>query len=69
VSKSNAWILMVIIVAATVVAGCEHKSQPTSPASAAPVFDPSMDTWLGQWKGPEGAYLALSKNGEGFCRD
>jgi hypothetical protein len=39
----------------------ETKSVPASNAATKPA-----EQWLGQWNGPEGTYLVLSKNGEKY---
>jgi hypothetical protein len=35
-----------------------------SPASSRPV--PALDSWLGQWNGPEGTYLRISRAPYGY---
>jgi hypothetical protein len=60
------------------LAGCQGGNQSTTPSSAetggAPSRATSMagatsrptDAWLGQWIGPEGTYLLLSRDGEKY---
>ena len=35
-------------------------------ATAPPTANSPTDQWLGQWNGPEGTYLLLSKNGDHY---
>jgi hypothetical protein len=40
---------------------------PTSPGPAPPSAPPAVaDHWVGQWIGPEGSYLVLTKEGDAF---
>jgi hypothetical protein len=42
-------------------------SPPTSPTTApAPPANNVTDKWLGQWNGPEGTYLLLTKSGDRY---
>ena len=42
-------------------------SPPTSPTTASPASANNLtDKWLGQWNGPEGTYLLLSKSGDQY---
>ncbi len=60
------------------MAGCQGGNQSTAPSVAEPSSVPASppktpagasrptDVWLGQWIGPEGTYLLLSRNGEKY---
>jgi hypothetical protein len=37
-----------------------------NPTTAPPAANSPTDQWLGQWNGPEGTYLLLSKNGDKY---
>jgi hypothetical protein len=42
-------------------------SPPTGPTTAPPAWPNHVaDKWLGQWNGPEGTYLLLSKSGNQY---
>jgi hypothetical protein len=63
--------LRIIIITITVLtAGCQNRNQ-NSPATS-PTTTPAASTnnvtdkWLGQWNGPEGTYLLLSKSGDQY---
>ena len=61
-----------------VVAGCKSRNQPAESSSHATSNAPPKSAsaplaannvtnqWLGRWTGPEGTYLALSKNGDEY---
>jgi Transglycosylase SLT domain len=38
-----------------------------NPTTAPPAASDRTDKWLGQWKGPEGTFLLLSKNGDKYA--
>jgi hypothetical protein len=52
-----------------VMGGCEPQKQPAQDAGADKSREttvprkPAADQWLGQWSGPEGTFLLLSKTG------
>jgi hypothetical protein len=60
------------------VAACQDRNQPPArpsstlsspsgiPATAPPTASSPTDQWLGQWNGPEGTYLLLSKTGDHY---
>lgn len=41
-------------------------SRSGNPSTAPPPANNPTDQWLGQWNGPEGTYLLLSKNGDKY---
>lgn len=68
-----------IVAIAVLMTGCRSQDQsvaaPSPAASGSPSARPSTapvaannltDQWLGQWNGPEGTYLLLSKKGDKF---
>lgn len=58
----------VIVLAMMVsLAGCQDRERKPSTAEPAPAAtNRSTDAWLGQWNGPEGTFLLLSKDGEKY---
>jgi hypothetical protein len=59
-------------------AACQDRNQsPAGPSPTVPVSSPTTgpaasaihvtDKWLGQWNGPEGTYLLLSKSGHQYA--
>ena len=70
--------LISVVTMLVVMAGCQGGNQSTAPSvaetSAVPTSPPKTpaagsrptDAWLGQWIGPEGTYLLLSRNGEKY---
>ena len=61
---------IIIITIMVLTAGCQDRNQ-NSPATS-PMTTPAASTnnvtdkWLGQWNGPEGTYLLLSKSGDQY---
>jgi hypothetical protein len=61
---------IIIITIMVLTAGCQDRNQ-NSPATG-PTTTPAASTnnvtdkWLGQWNGPEGTYLLLSKSGDQY---
>ncbi len=53
------------IAALFLVASCQHPQPPAAEPSTTAATNPT-DQWLGQWNGPEGTYLLLSKNGDKY---
>ena len=78
-SKTDLRITVIAIMVLT--AACQDRNQgpggpsPTVPVSSAPTSPTTApaasasnvtDKWLGQWNGPEGTYLLLSKSGDQY---
>lgn len=53
---------------ASLLTACDEKTQtPANQTNAAGIsLEKVIDEWVGQWNGPEGTYLILSKSGEGY---
>ena len=70
--KSVFVIRVPLIVAIAITAGCSEKvpspKEPpaVTPASESSVTSAAMESWLGEWTGPEGTSLTLSKSGDGY---
>lgn len=62
-----------VITAVLCIAGCGERREPTAspptqpPATAQASAQDSMNAWLGQWNGPEGTFLSLSKADGGYA--
>jgi hypothetical protein len=57
---------MGFIAALFLVVGCQrYQPSPAQPSTTAATTN-LTDQWLGQWNGPEGTYLVLSKNGNRY---
>jgi len=58
--------------AALCISGCGGDQEPVAPQSKPAAVDKSvsmpspLDAWLGQWNGPEGTFLSISKLGAGY---
>jgi hypothetical protein len=70
-SKTN--FPMTIIAALLLLAACEDRNQSSdrstpsdNQATEGTHVNNLTDQWLGQWNGPEGTYLLLSKNGDKY---
>jgi len=67
-------ITQCMVIAALCIAGCgtDNESTVSESKRATPAMDKSvsipgpMDAWLGQWHGPEGTFLSISKLGAGY---
>jgi hypothetical protein len=70
-------LLISVVMMLVLMVGCQGRNQSAAPSSAktnappTPTNTPAAtnhptDAWLGQWTGPEGTYLLLSRNGEKY---
>jgi len=50
----------------TASSSAETSAVPAGPTSTPVAASRPTDVWLGQWIGPEGTYLLLSRNGEKY---
>lgn len=79
-NAARAALRVVVLSLVTVAAGCGRPAEnveqassppavtataPEAPAQPAPATD-AFDAWLGQWNGPEGTFIVLSKANDGF---
>ncbi len=67
--RTNYWITLFAMIVP--VTACQDRNQPAAgPSSTAPAqtaaANNQTDKWLGQWNGPEGTYLLLSKSGDKY---
>ncbi len=68
--RTNYWITLFAMIVP--VTACQDRNQPaagpssTTPAQTAAAANNQTDKWLGQWNGPEGTYLLLSKSGDKY---
>src|SRR5437870_3514798 len=75
-SKTHFQIIIFALV--VLMAACQDRKQSAGPSStvtstpsanttnAPAAANNPTDKWLGQWNGPEGTYLLLSKNGDKY---
>ena len=71
--------ILLLSAALALAVGCsEHSAAPPDPAPAAAASAPApaasraaasrpQDQWLGRWSGPEGTFLDISRDGDGYA--
>ncbi len=73
--KTNYWLTLFAMIVS--ITGCQDRNQPATVPSSTATVSPAApaqtavannqtDKWLGQWNGPEGTYLLLSKSDDKY---
>ena len=64
----KAWLAIGTLATMLSAAGCRNHASPAPEPLSETVakVPPTTDQWLGQWDGPEGTFLRLSKDGDKY---